>query len=81
MFQPIGIDKWTYDLALKHGMRDGLTCPVGGRWVVAFWSRKELSGVLTLPVRIMINAAASFAALRRSNSSNLIQAWLAHTLI
>jgi LuxR family quorum sensing-dependent transcriptional regulator len=38
MFQPIGVDNWTYDLALKHGMRDGLSCPVGGRWVVAFWS-------------------------------------------
>jgi LuxR family quorum sensing-dependent transcriptional regulator len=64
MFQPVGIDKWTYDLALKHGMRDGLTCPVGGRWVLAFWSRKELSGIVTRPMRIMICAAASFATLR-----------------
>jgi LuxR family quorum sensing-dependent transcriptional regulator len=64
MFQPIGIDNWTYDLALKHGMRDGLTCPVGGRWVVAFWSRKELSSIVTRPMRIMICAAASSAALR-----------------
>src|SRR5262245_55033375 len=64
MFQPIGIDNWTYDLALKHGMRDGLTCPVGGRWVVVFWSRKELSNIVTRPMRIMICAAASFAALR-----------------
>jgi DNA-binding CsgD family transcriptional regulator len=64
MFQPIGIDTWTYDLALKHGMRDGLTCPVGGRWAVGFWSRKELSNILTRPMRIMICAAASFAALR-----------------
>jgi LuxR family quorum sensing-dependent transcriptional regulator len=64
MVQPIGVDKWSYDLALKHGMRDGLTCPVGGRWVLAFWSRKELSNILTRPTRIMIYAAASFAALR-----------------
>jgi LuxR family quorum sensing-dependent transcriptional regulator len=64
MFQPIGVDTWTYELALKHGMRDGLSCPVGGRWVVAFWSRKELSNILTRPMRIMICAAASFAALR-----------------
>jgi LuxR family quorum sensing-dependent transcriptional regulator len=64
MFQPIGSDTWTYDLGLKHGMRDGLTCPVGGRWVVAFWSRKELSNIVTQPLRIMICAAASFAALR-----------------
>jgi DNA-binding CsgD family transcriptional regulator len=64
MLQPIGIDNWSYDLALKHGMRDGLTCPVGGRWVLVFWSRKELSNILTRPMRIMICAAASFAALR-----------------
>ncbi len=64
MHQPIGVDTWTYDLARKHGMRDGLTCPVGGRWVVAFWSSKELSNIVTQPLRIMILAAASFAALR-----------------
>jgi DNA-binding CsgD family transcriptional regulator len=64
MFQPIGVDTWTYDLALKHGMRDGLFCPVGGRWVVGFWSRKELSNIVTQPMRVMICAAASFAALR-----------------
>jgi DNA-binding CsgD family transcriptional regulator len=64
MLEPIGIDRWPHELALKHGMRDGLTCPVGGRWVVAFWSRRELSTILTLPVRILIFAAASFAALR-----------------
>jgi DNA-binding CsgD family transcriptional regulator len=64
MLEPIGTDQWSHELALKHGMRDGLTCPVGGRWVVAFWSRRELSTILTPPVRIMIFAAASFAALR-----------------
>jgi DNA-binding CsgD family transcriptional regulator len=64
LFQPIGVDNWTYDLALKHGMRDGLSCPVGGRWVLAFWSRKDLSNVVTRPMRILICAAASFAALR-----------------
>jgi DNA-binding CsgD family transcriptional regulator len=45
-------------------MRDGLTCPVGGRWVVAFWSRRALGNVLMQPDRIMIFAAANFAALR-----------------
>jgi LuxR family quorum sensing-dependent transcriptional regulator len=64
MLQPIGVDKWVYDLALKHGIRDGLHCPVGGRWVVAFWSRRELSNILTRPMRILISAAAGFAALR-----------------
>jgi DNA-binding CsgD family transcriptional regulator len=64
LFQPIGIDRWAFELGLKHGMRDGFVCPVGGRWVVIFWSRKVLSNVLTLPDRIMIFAAANFAALR-----------------
>ena len=64
MFEPVGIDRWPFDLALKYGMRDGLTCPVGGRWVLAFWSRKVLSHSLTPPCRIMISAAANFAALR-----------------
>jgi DNA-binding CsgD family transcriptional regulator len=64
IFEPIGIDRWSYELALKYGMRDGLTCPVGGRWAVAFWSRKVLSKILTQPCRIMIFAAANFAALR-----------------
>ena len=64
LMQPIGIDKWSYELALRYGMRDGLTCPVGGRWIVGFWSRKELSNVLTQPFRILLFAAASFAALR-----------------
>jgi hypothetical protein len=36
LFEPVGIDRWSYELALKYGMRDGLTCPVGGRWAVAF---------------------------------------------
>src|SRR5262245_30328346 len=71
MFQPIGIDNWTYDLALKHGMRDGLCCPVGGRWVVVFWSRKELSNIVTRPMRIMICAAADFAALRLEQLAGL----------
>jgi len=64
MFQPIGLDKWSYDVALKYGMRDGLTCPVGGRWVVCFWSRKELASIVTHSARVMILAAVSFAALR-----------------
>jgi len=64
LFDPVGVDRWSDDLALKFGMRDGLTCPVGGRWVVAFWSRRVLSNILTQPARIMIFAAANFAALR-----------------
>jgi LuxR family quorum sensing-dependent transcriptional regulator len=45
-------------------MRDGMTCPVGGRWVVGFWSPKPFSHLLTDASRIVIYGAASFAALR-----------------
>jgi DNA-binding CsgD family transcriptional regulator len=64
MLEPIGVDRWSYELGLKYGMRDGLTCPVGGRWVVAFWSRRDLSNILTRQIRIVISAAAGLAALR-----------------
>jgi DNA-binding CsgD family transcriptional regulator len=63
-FEPIGVDRWSFELGLKYGMRDGLTYGVGGRWIIAFWSRKELSQILTAPDRILICAAASFAVLR-----------------
>jgi uncharacterized LabA/DUF88 family protein len=31
---PLGVDRWPFELALKYGMRDRLSCPVGGRWLV-----------------------------------------------
>jgi DNA-binding CsgD family transcriptional regulator len=71
MLQPIGTDQCAYELGLKYGMRDGFTCPVGGRWMVGFWSRKDLSNILTQPIRIMIVAAASFAALRLEQLAGL----------
>lgn len=64
MLEPIGVDQWVYELAHKYGMRDGFACPVGGRWAVIFWSRRELSNILTQQTRIVIFAAASCAALR-----------------
>jgi DNA-binding CsgD family transcriptional regulator len=64
MMEPIGIDRWAMNIALKHGMRDGLTCPVGGRWVLAFWSRKVLSQVLSPQARVMAFTGASFAVMR-----------------
>src|SRR5262245_30793321 len=27
MLEPVGADRWAMDLALKYGIRDGLTCP------------------------------------------------------
>lgn len=64
MLDPIGIDRWPYELSLKYGMRDALTCSVGRRWLVAYWSGQTLSKTLTQPFRIILFAAASFVALR-----------------
>jgi len=64
MLDPVGIDRWPYELSLKYGMRDALTCAVGRRWLVSYWSPKVLSNLLTQPMRIILFAAASFAALR-----------------
>jgi DNA-binding CsgD family transcriptional regulator len=61
---PLGADRWGFELAMKYGMHDGLLCPVGGRWLVTFWSAKPLAKALGEPLRIMIFAAASFAAMR-----------------
>jgi DNA-binding CsgD family transcriptional regulator len=62
IFEPIGIDRWSDKLFLKYGIRDGLSCPVGGRWVVVFWSHNPL--FMIQQIRNMIFAAASFSALR-----------------
>ena len=64
MLEPIGVDRWAHELGLKYGMRDGLTCPVGARWVVAFWSRKVLSRTLSPQLRALLFMAANFAAIR-----------------
>ena len=64
LFEPIGDDRWGFELALKYGMRDGFMCPVGGRWVIAYWSKRDLSNVLTPTARILLQSASSFAAQR-----------------
>jgi len=64
MLEPIGFDRWPYELARKYGIRDALTCCVGQRWLVAYWSRQVLSNVMTHPLRMLLIAAAGFAALR-----------------
>src|SRR5215831_18251425 len=54
---------WT-ECLLRFGMRDGLTCPVGARWVVVYWSRKVLSRTLSPQLRALLFMAANFAAIR-----------------
>jgi len=62
--EPVGVDRWPYDLALKYGIRDALTCCVGQRWLVAYWSRQVLFNVLSDPQRLLLIAVATFAAMR-----------------
>jgi LuxR family quorum sensing-dependent transcriptional regulator len=64
MLDPVGIDRWAFELALKHGMRDGYLCPVGGRWLVAYWSPKVLGQAFTQQARGLLYMAASAAAIR-----------------
>ena len=62
--EPIGIDRWPYELARRYGIRDALTCCIGQRWLVAYWSRQVLCNLLTHPLRMLLIAAAAFAASR-----------------
>jgi DNA-binding CsgD family transcriptional regulator len=62
--EPIGIERWSVELALKYGMRDGLTCPVGGRWAIAYWSRDVLTDALSAEARALLFMGASFAAIQ-----------------
>jgi len=62
--KPLGIERWSFELALKHGMRDGFTCPVGGRWAVSYWSRDVLSARLTPELRAVLFMGATIAAIR-----------------
>jgi LuxR family quorum sensing-dependent transcriptional regulator len=48
MLDPIGIDRWPFELALKHGMRDGYVSPVG---VVDGWWRSGRANVLATALR------------------------------
>lgn len=63
VLDPLGADRWTIELAHKYGMRDSLTCPVGGRWVFAYWSRNVLTR-LSQEERAILFMGATFAAIR-----------------
>jgi len=64
ILEPVGLDRWPQELALKYGIRDILRCPVGGRWVVVYWSKKVLSERLSQEVRALLLMGATFAAIR-----------------
>ena len=62
--EPLGVDRWPMELALKYRMRDCFNCPVGSRWVVTFWSAKVLSQLLSEETRAILFLGATFAAIR-----------------
>ena len=62
--EPLGIERWSVELALKYGIRDALTCPVGGRWALAYWSRDVLTDTLTPEIRALLFMGASLATIR-----------------
>ena len=64
MLEPLAADRWPFEVALKHGMRDRLNCPVGGRWVVSYWSRHVLSQRLSQEARALLFLGATFVAIR-----------------
>ena len=64
MLEPLAVDRWSFELALKYGMRDSLNCPVGGRWVVTYWSRNVLTQRLSEGARAHLFMGATFAAIR-----------------
>jgi len=77
MLDPVGIDRWPYEVAIKYGMRDALTCPVGRRWLVCYWSKHPLNDrALTQPNRIVLFGAASFAALRLEHLMDHNPRWM-----
>jgi len=57
--EPIGVDRWAIELNLRHGIRDYFACPIGGRWIFAYWSPKPLK--LEEDQRALLYLGASFA--------------------
>jgi DNA-binding CsgD family transcriptional regulator len=62
--QPVGVDRWGFDLALKWGIRDTLVCPVDDRWLLYFWSAKPIAKSVWKPIKVLLFAASNFAAMR-----------------
>ena len=64
LLAPTGVDQWSYELALKYGIRDAFLCPVGGRWIVGYWSHSVFGKAFNERARAMLFLGASFAAIR-----------------
>jgi LuxR family quorum sensing-dependent transcriptional regulator len=62
LLEPLGQDRQAIDIHYKHGIRDLLGCPIAGRWLLAYWSKKVIT--LGLEQRAFLFLAATFAAIR-----------------
>ncbi len=60
--EPIGVDRWAVELNMKYGMRDFFACPIGGRWIFAYWSPKVMQ--LEENQRALLYLGAAFATAR-----------------
>ena len=60
-----GEEAWFFDLARRHGMRDGAYSP-SGPWMIAYWSRHALQGrhKLESKIRACLFMAGGFTAHR-----------------
>jgi DNA-binding CsgD family transcriptional regulator len=64
MLEPLAAERWPFELSFKYGMRDRLNCPVGGRWVVTYWSKTVLAPRLSEKARAILFMGSAFAAIR-----------------
>jgi LuxR family quorum sensing-dependent transcriptional regulator len=64
LLEPLAAERWPFELAFKYGMRDRLNCPVGGRWVVTYWSRTVLTPRMSDEARAILFMGGAFAAIR-----------------
>lgn len=62
--EPKGVDRRGLELTQGLGIRDTLCCPVGRKWLVAYWSRQVLDKVLTPERRALAFLGATYAAIR-----------------
>jgi len=60
--EPLGVDRWSQELNLKYGIRDVLGCPFGGRWILAYWSKRQMH--LSMQERALLFLGAAFAIIR-----------------
>lgn len=60
--EPLGIDRWAHELNLKFGIRDSFGCPIGGRWIFAYWAPKPMT--LQTDQKAMLFIGATFATKR-----------------